>query len=61
MTDPTFSLPQRPALLTRTGWTAFILALLVVCAMAPLLNLIVPESSVFHLSDYAVALVGKIM
>jgi len=61
MTDPTFSLPQRPALLTRSGWTAFILALLVVCALAPLLNLTVPESSVFHLSDYAVALVGKIM
>jgi urea transport system permease protein len=33
----------------------------VVCAVAPVLNLVVPEGSVFHLSDYAVALVGKIM
>jgi len=61
MTDSNFSLPQRPALLTRTGWTAFILSLLLVCALAPLLNLTVPEGSVFHLSDYAVALLGKIM
>jgi urea transport system permease protein len=47
--------------LTRKGWTAFVIALLVVCALAPLLNLVVPETSVFHMSDYAVALLGKIM
>jgi urea transport system permease protein len=29
--------------------------------LAPVLNLVVPPGSVFHLSDYAVALVGKIM
>eukprot|EP01034_Spumella_vulgaris_P001958 gene1958-2558_t len=55
------ALPSKPVVLTRTGWTAFVIALLVVCALAPLLNLVVPESSVFHMSDYAVALVGKIM
>jgi urea transport system permease protein len=33
----------------------------VVCALAPVLHLLVPEGSVFHLSDYGVALVGKIM
>jgi urea transport system permease protein len=54
-------LPQTSPLLTRTGWSAFLLALLAVCALAPLLNLAVPSSSAFHLSDYAVALVGKIM
>ncbi|MCE3271523.1 MAG: inner-rane translocator [Ramlibacter sp.] len=54
-------LPSRPPLLTRTGWTAFLAALVAVCAFAPLLNLVVPESSAFHMSDYAVALVGKIM
>ncbi|WP_255428200.1 urea ABC transporter permease subunit UrtC [Ramlibacter cellulosilyticus] len=48
-------------MLTRTGWTAFLLALIAVCALAPVLNLVVPEASPFHLSDYAVALVGKIM
>jgi urea transport system permease protein len=51
---------RRP-LLTRTGWTAFLIALIAVCALAPVLNLVVPESSAFHMSDYAVALVGKIM
>ncbi|MBC5783872.1 urea ABC transporter permease subunit UrtC [Ramlibacter sp. USB13] len=54
-------LPGRAPLLTRTGWTAFLLALIAVCALAPVLNLVVPEASPFHLSDYAVALVGKIM
>jgi urea transport system permease protein len=55
------SLPSPKPLLTRTGWSAFIVALIAVCALAPLLNLVVPASSVFHLSDYGVALVGKIM
>ena len=54
-------LPTRPAVLSRMGWSAFVVALIVVCAVAPLLNLVVPEGSVFHMSDYAVALVGKIM
>ncbi|HMA06503.1 MAG TPA: urea ABC transporter permease subunit UrtC [Ramlibacter sp.] len=54
-------LPTPPAILSRAGWSAFVAALLVVCAVAPLLNLIVPAGSVFHMSDYAVALVGKIM
>jgi urea transport system permease protein len=47
--------------LTRAGWSAFVLAVLAVCAVAPLLNLAVPQDSVFHLSDYAVSLLGKIM
>jgi urea transport system permease protein len=54
-------LPAKRALLTRTGWSAFLLALILVCGVAPLLNLVVPETSAFHMSDYAVALVGKIM
>ena len=54
-------LPVRAALLTKTGWTAFLVALVAVCALAPLLNLVVPATSAFHMSDYAVALVGKIM
>ncbi|MDO9133744.1 urea ABC transporter permease subunit UrtC [Hydrogenophaga sp.] len=55
------SLPQPGPLLTRTGWSAFVVALLVVCAVAPLLNLLMPEGSAFHLSDYMVGLLGKIM
>ncbi len=57
----TVILPQKPAMLGRMGWSAFIVALVAVCAVAPLLNLVVPHGSVFHMSDYAVALVGKIM
>ena len=55
------SLPSRPPLLSGGGWTAFFIALIVVCAVAPLLNLVVPVDSVFHMSDYSVALIGKIM
>jgi len=32
-----------------------------VCAVAPVLNLVVPAGSLFHLSDYAVALLARIM
>ncbi|MDO8280701.1 MAG: urea ABC transporter permease subunit UrtC, partial [Burkholderiaceae bacterium] len=54
-------LPPRGPMLTRAGWSAFIVALLAVCALAPVLNLFVSQDSMFHMSDYAVALVGKIM
>ncbi|MES2187043.1 MAG: urea ABC transporter permease subunit UrtC [Pseudomonadota bacterium] len=54
-------LPPRPPLLSRTGWTAFTAAVLVACVLLPSLNLLVPKDSVLHLSDYAVALLGKIM
>lgn len=54
-------MPTRAPLLTKSGWTAFLVALVTVCAIAPVLNLVVPDGSVFHMSDYAVALVGKIM
>ncbi|MCW5323578.1 urea ABC transporter permease subunit UrtC [Verminephrobacter aporrectodeae subsp. tuberculatae] len=65
MTEPSLPLPlQLPApapLLTRAGWSAFAAALVAVCALAPVLNLWLPAGSMFHLSDYAVALLGKIM
>ncbi|HCY16854.1 MAG: urea ABC transporter permease subunit UrtC [Curvibacter sp. GWA2_64_110] len=54
-------LPAAQPLLNGKGWSAFIVALLAVCAVAPILNLLVPQGSVFHMSDYAVALVGRIM
>ena len=58
---PRLELPEPPALLSRAGWGVFLIALIAVCAVAPLLNLAVPKDSLFHMSDYAVALVGKIM
>ncbi|MGR4870963.1 urea ABC transporter permease subunit UrtC [Variovorax sp. LARHSF232] len=55
------ALPSKGPLLGGKGWTAFFVALIALCALAPLLNLWVPAGSAFHMSDYAVALVGKIM
>ncbi len=43
------------------GWTALMAAVITVMVLAPVLNLVVPADSAFHLSDYAVALIGKIM
>ena len=58
---PAVVLPAKGPLLTRAGWSAFIAALIVVCAVAPVLNLWVSEGSALHMSTYAVALLGKIM
>jgi urea transport system permease protein len=57
----TFALPAKGPLLTRGAWTAWATALLLLCVMVPVLNLMVPADSIFHLSDFAVALVAKIM
>ncbi len=54
-------LPAKGPLLTRSGWSAFMVALIVIGAVAPALNLWVPEGSPLHMSTYAVALLGKIM
>jgi urea transport system permease protein len=54
-------LPTKGPLLSGKGWTAFFVALIVMCGLAPMLNLMVPHESMFYMSDYAVALVGKIM
>ena len=54
-------LPTGTPILSGVGWSAFIVVLLLVCALAPVLNLVVPAGSVFHMSDYSVALVGRIM
>ena len=48
-------------LLSHKAWSGVLLALLVVGVLVPLLNLVVPAASPLHVSDYAVALVGKIM
>ena len=56
-----FTLPQAAPLLTRKAWSVFLLALIVVGVVAPVFNLLVPSGSAFHLSDYAIALIGKIM
>jgi urea transport system permease protein len=54
-------LPKPPALLGTQAWILFLTALITLSAVVPILNLWVPADSSFHMSDYAVALVGKIM
>ena len=54
-------LPAKGPLMSGKGWTIFFVALIVICALAPVLNIVVPDGSPLHMSDYAVALVGKIM
>ncbi|WP_422191633.1 urea ABC transporter permease subunit UrtC [Aquabacterium sp.] len=64
MTSPslTLAVPTVPnSALGPKGWTAVIAAVITVVVLAPVLNLLVPEGSVFHLSDYALSLIAKIM
>ncbi|MEK8048315.1 urea ABC transporter permease subunit UrtC [Ideonella margarita] len=53
--------PRRGLLLNRAGWLAVAAALLVVTVLVPVLHLLVPADSMFHMSEYSVALIGKIM
>lgn len=61
------NMPPTPALtvprsaLGSKGWTAVAAAVVAVLVLAPVLNLLVSPDSAFHLSDYALALIGKIM
>ena len=48
-------------LLGPKGWAALLAASLTVVVLIPLLNLVVPAGSVFHLSDFYVSLIGKIL
>jgi urea transport system permease protein len=54
-------LPQAKPLFSRAALTSWLLALVVLCVLAPLLNLWVAPDSYLHLSDFAVSLIGKIM
>jgi urea transport system permease protein len=56
-----FTLPPKGPIFTRSAWGAWLAAVVVLCALVPVLNLWVPPSSIFHMSDFAVSLVGKIM
>ena len=56
-----FRIPGREPLFGARGWSAVAAFLAAVTVLVPVLFLVVPESSPFHLSAYAVTLVGKIM
>ncbi len=46
---------------SQKAWAMIAVALAVICMLFPLLNLMVPAGSIFHISDYTVALTGKIL
>ena len=58
---PNATIVPRVSMLSGKSWGAVVLALLVVAVIVPVLNLMVPDGNVFHASDFAVQLVGKIM
>ncbi|MBN3763297.1 urea ABC transporter permease subunit UrtC [Burkholderia sp. Ac-20365] len=54
-------LPPRPALLSRRAWQ-FLIALIIVIGLGvPFSALVLPETSTFHLSAYAMTITGKFM
>jgi urea transport system permease protein len=55
------ALSSRGLLLSAKGKLGVVAALAVVAILVPILNLVVPQGSVFHLSDFYVTLIGKIM
>ena len=52
---------RRGLLLGARGWTAVMCALALVVVIVPLLNAVVPDGNIFHVSDYTVSLTGKIL
>jgi urea transport system permease protein len=52
---------MKTTILSTQGWLAVFAALLVMAVVVPVLNLVVPDGSVFHLSDFYVSLLGKIL
>jgi urea transport system permease protein len=52
---------MKPAILSPKAWAGVFAALIVMAVLVPVLNLAVPEGSVFHLSDFYVSLLGKIL
>src|SRR5262245_3288978 len=54
-------LPPRPALLSRRAWRALIALIIVIGLGVPFSALVLPETSAFHLSAYAMTIAGKFM
>lgn len=55
----------QPSLFSRLysgkAWSMLAAALALICLVFPMLNLLLPADSLFHVSDYTVALTGKIL
>ncbi|SIT51710.1 putative branched-chain amino acid permease protein (ABC superfamily, membrane) [Paraburkholderia piptadeniae] len=54
-------LPPRPALLSRHAWQLLIALIVAIALGVPFSALVLPETSAFHLSAYAMTLAGKLM
>jgi urea transport system permease protein len=54
-------MPAARSILGPAGWAAVAAATITIVVLVPLLNLGVAEGSTFHLSDYYVGLLGKIL
>jgi urea transport system permease protein len=52
---------MRTNILSAAQWTGVLIAVLVVAVVMPVLNLVMPAGSFFHLSDFYVSLIGKIL
>ena len=51
----------RGVLLGAKGWAGVMAAAVTLLVLVPVLNLMVPQGTLFHLSDYSVSLLGKIL
>src|SRR5271165_5778801 len=54
-------LPARQPMLSPVSWRILIIGVIAVLALVPICSMLVPVESPFHLSAYALTLVGKIM
>ena len=59
--SPTLVLPARQPMLSPVSWRVLIIVVVAVLALVPICSMMVPDGSPFHLSAYALTLVGKIM
>src|SRR5271157_4570680 len=54
-------LPARQPMLSPVSWRILIIGVIAVLALVPICSMLVPVESPFHLSAYALTLVGKFM
>ncbi len=59
--DSPAAAPTQASLLGTRGRIVLIAVIAAIVVLVPVLNLVIPEGNVFHLSDYSVSLLGKIM
>ncbi len=52
---------ERVRLFSTLGWTAIVVAVVLIAVVVPLLALVVPDGNALHLSAYALTLIGKIL